>query len=100
MPSLNISAPGSKNLAWVLIGFSFAMGMGAVVAWVCLPEVQDERGSESPRHSRRARRGKKSYEVPSKSLEVLAKGRKAVMDGNVDGEKVRFGMRRRRAARE
>lgn len=100
LPGLNISSADNKNLAWVLIGFSFAMAMGAVVAWTCLPEVQDERGTESPRHSRRARKGKKSFEVPSKSLEVLAKGRQAVVEGDSDGEKVRFGMRRRRAARD
>lgn len=76
------------------------MGLGAVATWMWLPEVQDARGSESPRHSRRARRGKKSYEVPSKSLEVLAKGRSAVLSGNENGEKMRFGRRRQRAAGE
>ena len=55
------------------------MGLGALVSWAWIPEVQDARGSDV-----QLRRGKKSksrdYEVPSKSLEELAVGRIGVVD--------------------
>jgi len=77
------------SLGWILIGFSFAMGLGALISWAWIPEVQDARGSDVE-----TRRGKKSksrdYEVPSKSLEELAVGRIGVLD-----EKRMVGFRRK-----
>jgi PHS family inorganic phosphate transporter-like MFS transporter len=93
LPSLKISNPRSKNLGWILIGFSFAMGLGALVAWAWIPELQEPRGSEVIINGKAKK--KRNYEVPSKSLEVLAKGRMAVVEGT-NGEKSRFRIRRRR----
>jgi hypothetical protein len=79
----------------VLIGFSFAMALGALFAWAWIPEVQNPRGSDADDVNGRSGggrgRGKKSksskkiralrrYEVPNKSLEELARGRAAVKD--------------------
>jgi hypothetical protein len=94
----------------VLIGFSFATALGAVLAWAWIPEVQNPRGSDADDSNgggsdggtsggrggrgrgRRSRSSKKrrtlrKYEVPSKSLEELAPGRAAVVD---EGLKVGF----------
>jgi PHS family inorganic phosphate transporter-like MFS transporter len=93
LPSVNISNPDSNNLGWVLIGFSFAMVLGSLLAWAWIPEVQDSRGSDTDIAARRessssgggARKGRwrtgpRSYAVPSKSLEELALGRRGVVD--------------------
>jgi len=89
LPSTNIANPNSMSLGWILIGFSSAMGLGALISWAWIPEVQDARGSHVE-----PRRGKKSksrdYEVPSKSLEELAVGRIGVLD-----EKRMVGFRRK-----
>ena len=91
LPRTKITNPNSKSLGWVLIAFSFAMALGAVVTWAWIPEVQDARGTEI-----QTRRGRKSrfrdYEVPSKSLEELSFGRVGVTD-----EKRMVGFRRKSA---
>jgi PHS family inorganic phosphate transporter-like MFS transporter len=89
----------------VLIGFSFAMALGALFAWAWIPEVQNPRGSDADdvngrggggrsgrgggRKSKK-RRALRRYEVPSKSLEELARGRAAVKD-----DELRVGFRHR-----
>jgi PHS family inorganic phosphate transporter-like MFS transporter len=84
LPQTKITNLNSKNLGWVLIGFSFAMALGAVCTWAWIPEVQDARGSDM--EDRRGRRGKfRAYEVPSKSLETLAVGKIGVEDENMVG---------------
>jgi MFS transporter, PHS family, inorganic phosphate transporter len=95
LPSVNISNPDSNNLGWILIGFSFAMALGSLFAWAWIPEVQDPRGSDMNVASGResnggggrgmARKGRwgtgpRSFEIPSKSLEDLAYGRRAAKD--------------------
>lgn len=74
LPYTKITNPNSLTLGWILIGFSFAMGLGALFSYAWIPELQDARGTEVE-----TRRGKKSrlrrFEVPSKSLEELARGR-------------------------
>jgi PHS family inorganic phosphate transporter-like MFS transporter len=77
------SSPTSHNLGWVLIGFSGAMLLGAFFAWTWIPDVQNARGSESVVKRRKERRWRK-YEIPSKSLEELAKGRQGVDDDDDD----------------
>jgi MFS transporter, PHS family, inorganic phosphate transporter len=82
----------------VLIGFSFAMALGALFAWAWIPEVQNPRGSDADDVNGGRGRGRKSkkrrtlrrYEVPSKSLEELALGRAAVKD-----DELRVGFRYR-----
>jgi hypothetical protein len=82
------------------------MALGAIFAWAWIPEVQNPRGSDaddvnggrgdrgrrgrsnSSRKSRRLRR----YEVPSKSLEELARGR-----AGVKVEELKIGFRHRGA---
>lgn len=81
LPKINIIAPNSVSLGWVLIGFSFAMALGAFYTWAWIPEIQNPRGSEEEigRGSGR-RRALRRYEVPSKSLEELAVGRIGITD--------------------
>ncbi len=74
-----ITNPNSHTLGWVLIAFSFAMALGAIVTWAYIPEVQYPRGTEIP--TRRGRKNKsREWECPSKSLEELSKGRAGVTD--------------------
>ena len=85
LPSINITDPDSSNLGWVLIGFSFAMALGSFFSWAWIPEVQDPRGSDIDAAPGRARKGSlctgpKSFEVPNKSLEDLAVGRRGVVE--------------------
>jgi PHS family inorganic phosphate transporter-like MFS transporter len=90
LPRTQITNPNSKNLGWVLIGFSFAMALGALCAWAWIPDVQDPRGTDL--ESRGSGRGRfKAYEVPSKSLEELAVGRQI----GVEDEKDMIGFRKR-----
>jgi len=89
LPQTNITKPNSKNLGWVLIGFAFAMALGAVCAWAWIPEVQDPRGTDL--EGRRGKRDRfRDYEVPSKSLEELAVG-----VAGVEHEKNLVGFRRK-----
>ena len=91
LPDTRITNPNSKNLAWVLIAFSFAMALGSVFTWAWIPEVQDARGKEID--TRRGRKDRfRDFEVPSKSLEELALGRAGVTD-----EKRMVGFRKRGA---
>ncbi len=91
LPSIQISSPNSTSLAWVLVGFSFAMGLGAVFAWAWIPEVQDPRGmdKEEKRLSGKVQKFAASFVVPSKSLEELALGRA----GELQSEKADVGFR-------
>ena len=102
LPAISISNPNSVSLGWVLIGFSFAMALGAVFAWAWIPELQNPRGSETDWR----RQDFRSYEVPSKSLEELAVGRIGVTDekkavgfrvrSRLMAEKIGIAVRRRR----
>jgi hypothetical protein len=68
-------------MGYILIIFSSAMFLGAVVAWVWLPEVQE------------AKRLPGSRVLPSKSLEDLAEGRvKARAEGQIAGLRKRLGI--------
>jgi MFS transporter, PHS family, inorganic phosphate transporter len=82
LPKINIAAPNSTSLSWVLIGFCFAMVLGAVLTWAWIPEIQNPRGSEEDVGRGSKRRSLRRYEVPSKSLEELAVGRAGVTDEN------------------
>lgn len=92
----HISDADSKSLCWILLGFSVAMASGAFFVWAWIPEVQNARDSE-PENERRSsrRRGLKRYEVPAKSLEELAGGRKEAEDGGDDRLKIGFRFRSR-----
>jgi len=74
LPYTQITNPNSHSLGWILIGFSFAMLLGALFSWAWIPEVQNERGSETEKRRGRSSKHRK-WEVPSKTLEELAKGR-------------------------
>jgi hypothetical protein len=91
LPKTHITDADSKTLGWVLLGFSVAMASGALFVWAWIPEVQNARNSE-PENERGSsrRRGLKRYEVPTKSLEELAGGRKDAEDGRDDRLKIGF----------
>ena len=90
LPQTRITSPNSKNLGWVLIGFSFAMVLGALCAWAWIPDVQESRGADV--ESRGQKRGRfRAYEIPSKSLEDLAVGRRI----GFEDEKDMIGFRKR-----
>ncbi|TAQ85275.1 hypothetical protein B7494_g6408 [Chlorociboria aeruginascens] len=91
LPSTHIDTD-NHSLSWILIGFAFAMALGAVVAWAWIPEVQNVRGSDTERRRGRNSRSHR-YEVPNKSLEELASGMKGVKD-----EAVMVGFRHRSAS--
>jgi hypothetical protein len=59
-----VSGASSNALGYILIIFSSAMFLGALFAWVWLPEVQDSQKLPGSRV------------LPSQSLEELAEGRK------------------------
>lgn len=89
LPSTSITNTNSHSLGWILIGFSFAMGLGAVFARAWIPEVQNPRGSDvEDTKGKKSRR--RAFEVPNKSLEELAFGMKGIDDGRS------FGFRRRK----
>jgi PHS family inorganic phosphate transporter-like MFS transporter len=94
LPYTRITNPNSLNLGWILIGFSFAMALGAVFSWAWIPELQYARGTNV--HEARGKRSRFSaYEVPSKTLEDLAVGKAGHGD---DVGFRRLGRRRRNKA--
>ena len=70
LPSLNLNDPHSLRLGYLLIAFAPLMGIGALVAWAWIPEVQGPRGSGKVGPD-----GKGRWVVPSLSLEELEIGR-------------------------
>lgn len=74
-----VSSPNSNRLGYIIIIVSSAMFLGALFAWAWLPEVQE------------TQRLPNSYVLPSKSLEELAKGRKAEDQGQVISLRRRVG---------
>lgn len=79
LPFTKITNPNSLTLGWILVGFSFAMALGALFSWAWVPEVQDGRGTDME-DTRRRKSRLRAYEVPSKTLEDLATGRAGVVD--------------------
>jgi PHS family inorganic phosphate transporter-like MFS transporter len=75
--SMNISNSSIKSIPWTLIAFAFAMALGAVFAWVWIPEVQGVSGTEV---NGRIGWGGRGSEIPSKTLEELAIGRIGLAD--------------------
>jgi PHS family inorganic phosphate transporter-like MFS transporter len=98
LPYTGIANPNQNTLGWILLGFSAAMALGAVVTWSWIPDVQNGRGTNADLDvGRRGRRGRgrgrfREYEVPSKRLEELALGRAGVLN-----EKRQVGFRKRAA---
>jgi MFS transporter, PHS family, inorganic phosphate transporter len=104
---VHVSDANSHSLAWVLIGFSFAMGLGAVFAWAWLPEVQHARGWVPDDGAQGGvgagvgttrRRGLSRYVVESKSLEELAVRQRRNVEPVDEGMQVGFRLRGRRLA--
>jgi hypothetical protein len=56
------SDPNSNGLGWIFIIFGFVMGLGALFAWVWIPQVQNTRDEEG------------GFQLPSKNLEELGEG--------------------------
>ncbi|ELR07480.1 hypothetical protein GMDG_08449 [Pseudogymnoascus destructans 20631-21] len=72
LPSLHINDPHSRHLGYLLIAFAPLMGIGALVAWAWIPEVQGPRGSAAKGVDGGKERGR--WVVSSLSLEELAVG--------------------------
>lgn len=90
LPSLHINAPHSLRLGYLLIAFAPLMGLGALVTWAWIPEVQGPRGSGVKGGMEKGR-----WVVPSLTLEELALGLGG--RGELRG---RLGRRRRERAGE
>jgi PHS family inorganic phosphate transporter-like MFS transporter len=71
---ISINSPNSNGLGWVLIIFSFVMASATVFSWAWIPDLQDSRREEG------------GPEMPSKTLEELAEGkRRAEAEGQIIG---------------
>ncbi|KAF2114308.1 major facilitator superfamily domain-containing protein [Lophiotrema nucula] len=90
LPVTHITRTGTEAapFAYLLISFAVLMLFGALVAWAWIPDVQDARrgfahaghdGLEGASDDPKMRKSfSDRWEVPSKSLEVLGKGRVGV----------------------
>jgi hypothetical protein len=58
----------NNAVGYVLIVFSFVMASGYIFTWAWIPDLQDVRPL-------------RSYELPNKTLEELAKGKRGAMEG-------------------
>jgi PHS family inorganic phosphate transporter-like MFS transporter len=56
------SDPNSNGLGWIFITFGIVMGLGALFAWVWIPQVQNTRDDDG------------RFQLPSKTLEELGEG--------------------------